>query len=133
MVEYKKFVESGIEDTDSPFKDLRGGIVFGREHFVEEKIKAMIRGRGADGELPALKRLLRNASMEQVIKAVADHYGLSPRDLTKRSRRFSAERKIAIYLSKITTGGKNSLVGAHFGITPQAVTNILTEVENKRA
>ena len=31
------------------------------------------------------------------------------------------------------TGRKNSLVGAHLGITPQEVTNILTEVKNKRA
>jgi len=132
MAEYKRFVEFGIEENDRPFKDLRAGVVLGREGFVEEKIEGLIRDKGADRELPALKRLFRKASMDEVIKAVADHYALDPGDLTKRSRRCSTERKVAIYLSKVMTGGKNSFVGAHFGITPQAVTNILTEVENKR-
>lgn len=113
ITEYKKFVESGIEDTDSPFKDLKAGIVLGRDSFVEKKIKDMIRDKGADRELPALKRLLRNASIEQVIKVVADHYMLNPRDLTKRSRKYSAKRKIAIYVSKVMTGENNSLVGVH--------------------
>ena len=43
------------------------------------------------------------------------------------------EKEMGSTLSKIMAGGKNSLVGAHFGITPQPVTKILTEVENNLA
>lgn len=133
MAAYRKFVESGIEEDERPFKDVRAGIVLGREIFFEEKIKDMIRERSVDRELPALRRLLKETPIEQVVRVVADYYKLYPGDLTKRSRRCSRERKIAIYLSKIVTGGKNSTVGTHFGITPQAVTNILIEVESTRA
>ncbi len=76
VAQYKSFVESAIEGTDSPFKDLRAGIVLGGEDFVEEKLEALVRDKGADRELPALKRLRTEASIGEVIKVVADHYGL---------------------------------------------------------
>ena len=131
VAQYKSFVESGIEGTDSPFKDLRAGIVLGREDFVEEKLKAMVRDKGTDRELPALKKLRTKTSIGEVIKAVADHYGIDPDDLRRRSRRFSVQRKVAVYLAKIRSGQRNSSVAVHFGITTQAVTNVLTEMEKE--
>jgi REP element-mobilizing transposase RayT len=131
VAQYKRFVESGIEGTDSPFMDLRAGVVLGREGFVKEKLEAMVRDKGADRELPALKRLRTKASIAQAIKAVAGHYGLDPDDLRRRSRRFSAQRKVAIYVAKIWSGQRNSSIAVHFGITTQAVTNVLTEMEKE--
>ncbi len=52
-------------------------------------------------------------------------------DLRKGTRKYSKQRKTAVYLSKVTTGRKNSEIGSYFGVTPQAITNILTKVEDK--
>ncbi len=46
-------------------------------------------------------------------------------------KRYAAERKIAIYLAKIGSGQRNSSVAVHFGITTQAVTNVLTGMEKE--
>ncbi len=127
---YKKFVETGIGDHDSPFQHVQAGIVLGGESFVEEKTQEIIREKGVDRELPALKRLFDGPSIEKVVEMVAVHYSLSPRDLTKRSRKHSRERKMAVYISKIMTGARHLLVGEYFGISPQGVANVLTEVEN---
>jgi len=81
-----------------------------------------------DNELPALKKLQSGISIDSVIKTVSDYYSLSEVDLTKRARRYSKQRKIAIYLSKIISGSKNSIVAKQFNISPQAVTNVLTEI-----
>ena len=53
--------------------------------------------------------------------------------IRRKARKYAKERKIAIYFSKITTSRRNSEVGNYFGISPQAVTNIFTEIENRLA
>ena len=40
---------------------------------------------------------------------------------------------MAVYLSKVLSGGKNAEVGAVFGITIQAVTNAVRSVEKRIA
>ncbi|HED37221.1 MAG TPA: hypothetical protein ENI76_03130 [Ignavibacteria bacterium] len=69
--------------------------------------------------------------MEEVVKKVTDYYSLFSHDLRKRTIKYSRQRRIAIYLSKITTGRKNSEIGNYFGVSPQAITNILAKVEDK--
>jgi len=80
-----------------------------------------------------LKRFFKDIPIEGVVKIVADYYLLSPVNLRRRSRKYAKERKFPIYLSKIGTNRKNSEIGDYFGISPQAVTNILTEIENRLA
>jgi len=46
-------------------------------------------------------------------------------------RRYLDQRKVAIYPSKVMSTHKNSMVAKHFGICPQAVTNIITEIEGR--
>ncbi len=127
---YRTFVESGIGESHSPFEHVQAGIVLGGESFVEEKVEQAIGNKSNDRDLPALRKLMRRPPIEGVVKAVADYYVLSPRDLTRRSVKHSRERKLAIYLSKIMTRERHHLVGGYFGITPQAVANVLAEVEN---
>jgi chromosomal replication initiation ATPase DnaA len=42
------------------------------------------------------------------------------------------QRKMAIYLSKTLSGEKNVKVGRIFGITLQAVTNVVRDIERQR-
>ena len=106
MIEYKKFVESGIKDGTKPFKDVKAGIVLGGENLVE-KIKEILKDKGVNKETPALKRFFKDIPIEGVVKIVADYYLLSPVNLRRRSRKYAKERKFAIYLSKIGTNRRN--------------------------
>lgn len=53
--------------------------------------------------------------------------------MRKRTRKHIKERRIAIYLSRIISKERNPEIGKYFGISPQAVSNILTEIGNKLA
>lgn len=130
MMEYKKFVDCVNKDEKDPLKDVKACIVLGGEKFIE-KIKEIVKTKQIDKEVPALERLAPRISMEEVVKKVADYYSLFSTYLRKRTRKYSKQRKIAIYLSKIATGRKNSEIGSYFGISPQAITNILTKVEDE--
>lgn len=132
MIEYKMFVESGIKDDNKPFKDIKAGLVLGRENFIE-KIKEILRVRGANGESPGLKQFLKDIPIEEVVKTVADYYLMPPINLRRRSRKYTKGRKIAIYISRIATNMRNSEIGKYFGIGPQGVANILSEIENELA
>ncbi|MCP4257777.1 MAG: transposase [Planctomycetes bacterium] len=129
MKKYKEYVETEITEK-SPFDDVKGGIVLGKERFME-KIKKFIEGKKADKELHALKRIYEERPIQDVIRKMAEYYQLSPEDLIKKTRRYSRERKVTIYLSKIHNKGRNKVVGEYFGISPQQVTNILTHIENE--
>jgi hypothetical protein len=52
-------------------------------------------------------------------------------DITGTLLCLSEDRKIAIYLSEIMSTNKNPIVARHFGISPQAVTNVITEIEER--
>ena len=92
MAAYRNFVESGIEEDERPFKDVRAGIVLGGEIFFEEKIKDMITERSVDRELPALRRLLKETPIEQVVRVVADYYKLYPGDNQKVKKMFQGKK-----------------------------------------
>ncbi len=127
---YQEFVEAEIEEEISPFGDVKGSLVLGTERFVK-KINKLIEGMKAGRELPALKRIYEERPIQNVIQKVAKYYQLSPEDLIKRTRRYSRERKVAIYLSKIINRGKNTVIAECFRISPQQVTNILTHIDNE--
>ena len=112
----------------NPFNDVKAGITLGREDFAE-KITEIIKGKPSGSELPALKRLYKTIPIESIVERVSNYYFLSETDLRKRSRRYSDQRKVAIYLSKVMSTEKNPVVAKHFGISPQAVTNVITEIK----
>ena len=128
MMEYGNFVESGIKDHGNPFNDVRAGVILGKEDFVE-RITEMIKGKPSGSELPAFKKLYKTIPIDSIVERVSNYYSLSETDLRKRSRRYSDQRKVAIYLSKVMSTEKNPVVAKHFGISPQAVTNVITEIK----
>lgn len=130
MMEYRNFVESGIKDHSNPFNNVKAGIILGKEDFTE-KITEIIKGKPPGSELAALKKLHKSIPIDSIVKGVSDYYSLPEADLRKRSRKYSDQRKIAIYLSKVMSTQKNPIVAKHFGISPQAVTNVITEIEGR--
>jgi chromosomal replication initiation ATPase DnaA len=82
-------------------------------------------------EVPELKKIGIKHDFPDIIRAVAQYFRVGEDELLKRKRATGEQRKLAIYLSKIISGGKNVEVGKVFGITIQAVTNVVGDIERR--
>ena len=66
---YKAFVEEGVSLKENFFKELKGGLILGREDFIDEiKKRAKLKRHR---EVPESKRLVRSLQCKDVITAVA--------------------------------------------------------------
>lgn len=127
---YQEFVNAGIKEK-APLKDAIGSIL-GDKIFREEVLRHL-KGNQDKREIPELKRIQTMHKIEDIIKATAKHYGIREEELLKRKKATEQQRKIAIYLCKAISGKKNIEVGRVFGITTQAVTNAMRNIEARRA
>jgi hypothetical protein len=125
---YREFVNEGLGGR-SPLENAIGSLL-GDEGFRERVVK-YLRVVPDKTAIPELRKIGRKQGIDEIVRGVARHYGLSEVDLLRRRRRTESERKTAVYLSKILSGGKNAEIGAVFGITIQAVTNAVRSVEKR--
>lgn len=123
---YKKFVDGGTLEA-SPFEEAAGSIL-GNETFRERVIK-YLKGIPDKAEIPEVKKIEARHNIEDIVKTAAEYYGIKGEELLKRKRATERQRKIAIYLCKTLSGKKNVEVGRVFGITIQAVTNAVRDIE----
>lgn len=126
---YQEFVKAGISEA-SPLKKAVGSIL-GDKTFKEKVIK-YLKGIPDKTEIPEIKRIEAKHKIEDIIKTVAEHYGIKEEALLKRKKATEKRRRIAIYLCKTLSGKKNIEVGRIFGITIQAVTNAVRDIEKRR-
>ncbi len=129
-VEYKNYVENNMEEAKNPFDEVKAEIVLGVEGFIE-RIKKLISDKKTNQEFSSVKKLYKYKPIDGVVDKVANYYSLTQEDLRRRTRKNIRARKIAIYLSKTICQQSNLEIGKYFGIGAQAVTNILTELENQ--
>jgi len=126
---YREFVLSSLEALPrNPFSSLEGGFILGKELFVK-KIRGLLEEVKEDDELPALRSLRRKPALEMIIEEVASYYGVERRDLVRR-RKGCRERKIALYLAKILSGGGNREVGRQFAVKGAAVSVVVKGIED---
>ena len=64
------------------------------------------------------------------MRIVAEHYGIKEEELFTRKRSTARQRKMTIYLCKISSAKKNGDIGKAFGIGTQALTNVMREIEH---
>lgn len=124
---YKAHIEAGIEAEENPFKDIKGGLILGGDRF-SAKIAKLLDKVQSDEELPQIKRLKNNISIDRVIEACCSFYGKKEEDLLKRGKG-KQERQVAIYLSKVLSGKKNKEVGKCFGIKGPAISGTIKRIE----
>ncbi|MFZ3135911.1 MAG: transposase [Thermodesulfovibrionales bacterium] len=125
---YHDFVTAGIR-VESPFKNS-SGYLLGGERF-REKIKKYLVGIRDKVEISDIKKIEPRHKITDVVREVAKYYRINERELLKRKRATAKQRKVAIYFSKVSSGSKNVEVGSTFGITAQAVTNALRDIEKR--
>lgn len=126
---YQEFVNARISEK-SPLKGAVGSIL-GDEAFRDRVIR-YLKGIPDKTEIPELKKIETKHNIEDIVKAVVKYYRVKEDDLLKRRKATERQRKIAMYLCKVLSGKKNIEVGGKFGVTLQAVTNIIRDIERKR-
>jgi REP element-mobilizing transposase RayT len=126
---YREFVEAGIR-VKTPLGDATGSILGGRA--FRESVHKLIRITSDKAGIPEIKKIEKKHEIKDIIKGVADYYGLQEDDLLKRSKKTKGQRRTGVYLSKVMSCRKNAEIGVVFGITIQAVTNAVREVENRK-
>jgi len=126
---YKEFISAGITG-NSPLENAVGSIL-GDEAFTE-RAASHIKVYHDKSEIPDIKRIRKRLEIKDIVKRIADHYDINPEDILRRKQATVNQRKIAIYLSKILSGKKNVEVGKIFGITVQAVTNAVRDIERRK-
>jgi len=94
-----------------------------------KKIRRLLEEVREDGELPALGHIRRRPTLEVIIEEGAGYYGVEREELVRR-RKGCRERRIAMYLAKILSGGRNSEVGRHFDVKGEAVSAVVKGIEN---
>jgi REP element-mobilizing transposase RayT len=123
---YQEFMSEEISEV-SPLKGSVGSVL-GDETF-REKVIRHLKGIPDKTEIPEVKEMETKYLIKDVIKAVSKYYGVREEELLKRKKATERQRKIAIYLCKTLSGKKNIEVGRTFGITLQAVTNAVRDIE----
>jgi chromosomal replication initiation ATPase DnaA len=126
---YREFVEAGIR-VKTPLGDATGSILGGRA--FRESVHKLIRITSDKAGIPEIKKIEKKHEIKDIIKGVADYYGLQEDDLLKRSKKTEGQRRTGVYLSEVMSCRKNADIGVFFGITIQAVTNAVRDVEKRK-
>jgi chromosomal replication initiator protein len=71
----------------------------------------------AESVLSGYRRTTRDVTLEHVLEATADHYGLEVSDLvsTRRTQRLNEARQVAMYLAREVTTASLPQIGEVFG------------------
>ncbi len=97
----------------------------------KDKVAKYLKGITDEIEIPEIKEIRPKYEPEKVINVLAKHYNIEKESLLKRKKKTERMRKTAIYLTKELSGNKNIEIGRIFGITEQAVSNIIRQVDKK--
>lgn len=95
--EYRQFVQAGIAIEDSPFDDLVGGLYLGSEEWMD-RVKEELHRKPRPDDHPRAQREPDERTMADVIKAVAETYGINEQML--RLTRGGEARTLAAWLGR---------------------------------
>lgn len=125
---YQEFMNARISG-ESPLKDAVGSIL-GDETF-RNRVIWYLKGIPDKTEIPELKKIETKHNIEDIVKEIAKYYRVEEDDLLKRRKATERQRKIAMYLCKRLSGKRNIEVGGKFGVTLQAISNAIRDIERK--
>lgn len=122
QINYRDFVAAFIDqEYESPLKDVISSSILGTQEFVDSIRNKYLSGKRENKDLPSLKRLRKNITIEQISEEVNKMMG----DDT------TPGRKIKIYLCRKYTGERLDDIGEKFGIGGSGVCKIWRQVSDK--
>ncbi len=112
---YRRYVEEAIvRGVENPMKAIFGQIVLGGEQFIEQ-IKNMVKGKHLSGEIVERTRMLKQVLPGEIIRMVAERYGVNENSICARDLRGNLPRRAAMYLVYKYTHLSNREAGKIFG------------------
>ena len=112
---YRTFVTSLVNsEYDSPLDNVVGSTILGQSDFVSDIKEKYLSNEKRDKEIPALKELATNVSIDSIYREVDRLFG----DQTRLSR------SVKVYLAKKYTGKRLKEIGEEFGIGESGVSQI---------
>ena len=119
---YRTFVEDMVgKGEGSPLKEAVASTILGSKEFVEEVSRKYLGERKKDREVPALKKLSGQTSIEEIAEAAAGIFGKEEK----------TAKKVSIYLSHRYSGQSLKTIGAHFGMSESGVAQASRRMEKK--
>ncbi len=120
-LKYQEFVEEGLQGTlRNPFRGAYRGAILGDQVFVD-KMKKRLKDRIAgDHEVPGYKSLSRWHTIEDIVDAVSDHFGVTRKELRTKRWNF-LPRKVAMYLARKYTDSSLREIGDYFDVSYSAI------------
>jgi len=107
---YRGFVEEGMgKELEDPGSKAVGGVILGGGRFVRQALKRL---KGEIATSPAIVhrgKLSGRVAAEEILRVVADHFGVSREDMLARGQRES--RMVAMHLLKTHTAMTNGAIG----------------------
>ncbi|MDQ7780583.1 MAG: transposase, partial [Planctomycetota bacterium] len=93
---YREFVRAGVKvPPESPFARVVGGLLLGREKFVNE-IKRLLGARVEGREVQARRKLRTRPAFERICEVVCGEYGTDPSEVNKKRKRGNAAKQAAV-------------------------------------
>jgi putative transposase len=112
---YGQFVEEGLSrGYMTPWEELRGQVVLGREGFWEQVKGRWSRKRARSREQPSL-RVLERMDPGTVLRKVAEYFKLRPEELRKKRSGFRDQRGMVMEMMHRYSGVSQEEIGSYLG------------------
>jgi putative transposase len=119
---YQRFVNALVnQEYDSPLEEVVSSTLLGSADFIAFIKDNFLSTKKPDKELPALKELVKKASMQDIFEEVE-------MDFTQDK---GLARNVKMYLCQRNTGKKLKEIGLHFGIGESGVSQACNRVAQK--
>ena len=133
ITNYKSYVEKvNVEAIKNPNKEVSCGFVLGDDDFVKWVYKKFISSRGENKEIPELKKIRPQVSVDKVVKIVCDEFECKKEYILQKGRKRNIAREITIYIARDICGETGKKLGEYFGgVSGMAITLSYNSIFNK--
>jgi REP element-mobilizing transposase RayT len=119
---YREFVEGRpMRGGDSPLNNVVASTILGSEDFVETIRERYLKGRKSERDLPAVRRLVTQASPGEIAQAVEAAFGDDA----------ALARQASLYVCHTCTGRSLREIGSVFGISESGVSQASRRMGDK--
>ena len=128
--QFREYVYNAIDnEIENPFEDVVHQSILGAQDFVDWVRQKL--PRQGQREVPSLKKLQHDISVERIIAEVAKAANVEADDLQDRRTNYKDLRRMAMQLSYRYSNYKQKEIGAIFGVDYSTVSQNRVRLKNK--